>query len=285
MFEVTPVFCDWLTVLAATSSIDGYLTKMLRNQDTKQAQKAYHRSHAVEYYPSGIRHFFTPHQTELPSILVFDGEAMNTQRNLWGNEGSLKVCSILSRRCEHITRIDLAIDYMDNGLLAQRVAAEGGDGNIKTGRRSLTVVRQHGGAGGCTTYIGARTSPVMLRIYDKSAESKGKQPASRIELEIKHEAAHEVTSILAGFGGHLKASSLFVGFLQQMADWSGFPEIEALRYGEVTTVDLHRQERLKDKKEWLRRQVLPTFAKDPDMNGGELWLWFSALVEYARTGA
>lgn len=285
MPEVTPVFCDWVTAVSPTIRIGRWLRMFLERETTESTYKAYHRTHGVKYYPSGIKHYYSPHDMSIGSVMVIDGSSMNNLRTVYENEGSLKVVSILARASDHFSRIDLAMDFMDEGKLARRFAVLAESNSLDFGRRKSRTVRESGTWGGTTTYVGSRTSPKYLRVYDKSAESKGVIPASRIEFELKAEAAEEVTSILAGFGGHLQASRLFVGLLGDFNDWSDFPEVESLRYGEVTVIDVHRQERLSDRKEWLRRQVLPTFVKNPDGEGGELWAWMVETVGAARLGA
>lgn len=284
-FEVTPVFCDWVTSVSPTIRTGRWLRLFLDKENTKSVYKAYHRSHGVEYYPSQIKHYYSPHDMGIGSVLVLDGSAMGNLRGVYDNLGSLKVISILARNSDHFSRIDLSIDIMDGGMMAHLVADRTDRGEMDWGRRRARIVKESGTWGGCTTYVGARTSPKYLRVYDKWAESKGKIAATRIEFELKAEAAEEVTSILAGFEGHLKASSLFVGLLGQFGDWTAFPEVEALRYGEVTLIQPHKRERLSERKEWLARQVLPTFLKDADGIGGELWAWMVEKVEGARTGA
>jgi len=140
------------------------------------------------------------------------------------------------------------------------------------------VVMGQGLEGGCTVYIGSRTSPKYLRIYDKNAESKGKNPATRIEFELKAEVAREVSTMLSVFNGYLSASPIFTGLLGEFHDWENYPDIEAIRYGEVSTIRPVVRDRLLSRKEWLLKQVLPTFIKDPHGEGGELWEWFKAKV-------
>jgi hypothetical protein len=285
MWTVTPVFCDWVTAVAPTIRMNTWLRAFLSQETTETTYKAYHRTHGVKYYPSGIAHYYSPHDMDIGSVMVIDGSAMNNLRTIYGNEGSLKVVSILARCSDHFSRIDLAADVMDVGNLSRRFASATLADQLDFGRRTARVVQQTGMWGGTTTYVGARTSPKYLRVYDKWAESKSVIPATRIEFELKAECAEEVSSILATFGGHLKASSLFVGLLGQFTDWSEFEEVEALRYGEVTVIDIARKERLIDRKAWLTRQVLPTFIKSPDGEGGELWAWMVETVEAARRGA
>lgn len=283
--EVTQVFCDWVTSVAPTIRTGRWLRLFLDRENTEPTYKGFHRTHAVKYHPSGIVHYHSPHDLDIGSVLVLSGQAMSNMRNLFDNQGSLKMLSILARCSSHFSRIDLAIDIMDGGQLANQFAKMARLRTLDFGRRKFRIVEEGGEWGGITTYVGSRTSPKYLRVYDKFAESKGVIPASRIEFELKAEAAEEVTSILAGFGGHLKASSIFVGLLGQFCDWEEFPVVEALRYGEVTTLDVHRKERLSDRKEWLTRQVLPTFIKTPDGEGGELWQWMVEMVEKSRIGA
>lgn len=283
--EVTPVFCDWVTAVSPTIRMGRWLRMFLDRETSLPTYRGFHRTHAVKYHPSEIVHYHSPHDLDVGSVLVMSGSAMNNLRMIYDNKGSLKIVSILARCSSHFSRIDLSLDIMDGGLLAWKLANKSDAGEMDWGRRKARTVRESGEWGGCTTYVGARTSPKYLRVYDKWSESHGKIPATRIEFELKAEAAEEVTSILAAFGGHLKASSLFVGLLSQFADWQPFPEVEALRYGEVTTIDVHRKERLSDRKEWLTRQVLPTFIKSPEGEGGELWAWMVEMVEAARRGA
>jgi DNA relaxase NicK len=174
---------------------------------------------------------------------------------------------------------------MDGGKLAHRVHDYHDTGRVTFGRRRVTTVQQDGEWGGLTLYVGSRSSPKMLRVYDKHAESKGKHSASRFEFELKDVAAHEVTSILAQWGGYLKASTIWTGLMREFADWEELKEVSDLLWGEVTPVDAHRKERLQDKKEWLSNQVLPSFVRDAQNEGGELWRWFFELVEKARLGA
>lgn len=285
MWTVTPVFCDWVTAVAPTIRMNTWLRAFLSQETTSPIFKAYHRTHGVRYFPSGIAHYYSPHDMSVGSVMVIDGQAMNNLRTIYGNEGSLKVISILARNSDHFSRIDLSVDIMDTGSLARRFAQKTLDSEHDFGRRLGRVVMETGMWGGTTTYVGARTSPKYLRVYDKWAESHGQIAASRIEFELKAEAAEEVSSIMAQFGGHLKASSLFVGLLGQFTDWEEYEEVEALRYGDVLTIDPQRKERLIDRKQWLTRQVLPTFIKSMDGEGGELWAWFVETVENSRRGA
>lgn len=275
----TPAFYDWLTVVAPSGGLNSWLRHFLKGQDTRYTHSAYHRSRAVEYYPSGIRHYFTPDSTLDGSILVADGNALANIRHDNDNDFCSKVVAVLARSSHHFSRVDIALDVMDDGYLARLIARDVINGKMSFGRRKARVVMGEGTDGGTTVYVGSRTSPKMMRLYDKSSESKGKIKSTRIEFELKSEASAEVSRIIALYNGWTKTSLLFTGLLNEFADWERYPDIMNLCWGDVTTINIPDRERLLDTKDWLRRQVLPTFVRDPMGNGGELWQWFKELVE------
>lgn len=63
-----------------------------------------------------------------------------------------------------------------------------------------TVTRTQKRWGGYTTYVGSRASPIMARVYDKHAQSKGEylNGSWRWELELKGHAAEQEAAYLMG---------------------------------------------------------------------------------------
>jgi len=279
---VTPVFCDWVTAVSPATRHNSWLRRFLSTEETKQVHKAYHRERGVEYYPSAVRHYFSPHEVEQTSIMVMDGNCLSNMRTEHGNDWASKVVAILARSSDHLTRIDIAVDIMDGGLLANRIANDVLNGLLTFGRRKSVVIKGGGIGGGCTVYVGSRTSPKFLRIYDKFAESEGKIPATRIEFELKAEAAEGVGINLSIIEGWKEFPKMFTALLGEFHDWEDYPGIYALRFGEVTSIDIPPRERLLSRKEWLSKQVAPTFLKDMSGEGGELWQWFKELIESNR---
>lgn len=283
--KVSEVFLDWLTVVAPVGGLNSWLRKFLSTENTRPAHTAYHRQAAIEYYPSGIKHYFTPESTVDGSIMVLSGTAISNIRNDHDNVWVNKMAGVIARSSSHFTRLDIAIDIFDDGYLARTIARDVINGKMKFGRRKATVVMGEGNEGGTTVYVGSRTSPKMLRIYDKNAESNGEIKATRLEFELKAEAAHAAHRIMRAFNGYLKASQLFTGLLLEFGDWERYKAIMDLCYGDVTTLSIPKRERLLDKKAWLTRQVLPTFTVDPDGDSGELWHWFKELVQQSQGSA
>jgi len=282
---ITDCFIDWVTAVAPTGSHNSWLRRFLDGQDAKPCQRAYHRSHALEYYPSGIRHYYSPHDSELDSIIVLDGNALSNIRRDHDNEWCNKVVAILARCSAHFSRVDLAVDIMDAGRLAHDMATDALNEVLSFGKRNCTVVRGVGKGGGTTLYAGARTSPKYMRIYDKNAESKGEIKATRIEFELKAESAQAVSDSLSLYEGYTLPCRLFTGVLKEFNDWEAYPAIEKILYGEVTTLRPHKRERLMERKDWLRKQVMPTFTKGNTGNALELWQWFKETVESSHSAS
>lgn len=276
---ISPVIFDWVTAVGTVAKHNSWLRNFLRGQDTKPIFKAYHHSHGVEYYPSGIKHYHSPHEVDKASVIVVDGQALANIRREYGHETCLKFVSILARASSHFSRVDLAVDIFDEGETARYFAREVLADRVDFGRRNVTVMQGQGTRGGTTTYVGSRTSPKYLRFYDKFAESKGVIPSSRLELELKAEAAQGVSSVLNRIGSWRKAAPIFNGTLTEFSDWSCLPVVESLLYGDVEILVKPERERLMSRKDWLTKQVLPTFVKDASGEGGELWAWFKEQVE------
>jgi DNA relaxase NicK len=107
-----------------------------------------------------------------------------------------------------IKRVDLAFDDHDMLINLAKVRRAVRDGSCVTHARSSREVRDLQGGHGWTIYIGSRTSPTMVRIYDKAAEQQVGRWWVRVEVEYKRERAHQVVlawrdagfSVLAGVG-------------------------------------------------------------------------------------
>ena len=281
--KTSPVIVDWVTAVGVMSNQGSWMRRFLSYDTTKPINRAYHQTHGVEYYPSLMRHYYSPDIPENTSILVADGQCLGAMRTEHDNDWCNKVVAMLARSSAHFSRIDLALDVMDGGSFARFIAASVISNQLKFTRRKAHVWIGSNEEEGCTTYVGSRTSPKMLRIYDKNAESKGKHPTSRIEFELKSEAAERVSELLRQYESWRKVGHLFTGLLNEFGDWTGYKVLEDIIYGETMTIEPIKRERMLPTKEWLSRQVMPTFVKEPDGKGLELWTWFKEQVESSLT--
>jgi Replication initiation factor len=280
VIETTSVFPDWLTALAPESGHNSFVRHLLKGETHVQAQAAYHRQHAVRFYPSGIRIYFSPDTPALPSIFVVDGEAFAHMDTQPIPDFRRKLVGILAKVSEHFTRLDLAVDIMDDGQVARDLADAVYRDKIEFGQRIPDIQKKGRSGEGVTTYIGRRTSPKCLRIYDKLAESKGDIPASRVEFELKANAAHAASQALSGYRGFEAVPRLFAALMNEFNYFQDFDTLEALRYGEVKVLDMPARESQWSKKQWLTRQVAPTFLKNWEGGGEDLWKWFSEMIEH-----
>lgn len=274
---VTNPFVDWITATMPEMRYEKFLSRFLKYEITEPIRTAYHHSNAVTYYPSEIRHYFTPHAKESGSIIVLDGSALNNIRrehdNIWAN----KFVMIMARQAIKFTRFDVATDIMDGGELAWKVAELTDKKQIDFRQRKAHVRREQERKDGVSTYAGRRTSPKMVRIYDKNAETKGINPATRIEFELKDTASHLVCNTLSVSRDPSQIAKFFVGLIQEFSDWENVPEIQALTYGDCSVIEPVKREAQLTKKQWLERQVAPTFLKHA--SGKDLWNWFQAFIE------
>ena len=273
---VTPVFIDHVTAVGLIARQVSWTRKFLSDQTITSVQKAYHKSNGFQYYPSGFRHYFTPHKPDEQSVIVMDGSSLANYRTEQDNDYVNKMVRLVAVASDHFSRIDISLDLMDSGKFAHQFAKDCKAGRVDTGRREPYYFEKNGGI---STYLGARTSPKMLRCYDKFRESNEAIPATRFEFELKADAANIVSEKIVAFQGYKLFTGIGTGLMLEFADWSIYPDIEQILIGEVVTIDIPPRERLLDKKEWLKRQVLPTFVKDWDGTGHELWNWFKQTVE------
>jgi hypothetical protein len=87
-----------------------------------------------------------------------------------------------------LTRLDIACDIkqeIDIPALARKYA------KLPSARHNALIQ-----SSGATLYIGSRSSTKMLRIYDKRAEQRAEHPWTRVEIELKQDAARNAASLL-----------------------------------------------------------------------------------------
>jgi hypothetical protein len=279
--EITPVFCDWLTAEVKETKRESYLYQLFRRAPfVPDGRAAYGRTQSFREPTYGCRIYRTP-DSDLDSVVVCDGACLGRIREQFGGGSCLKVSAIFCRHAENVSRIDLTLDIMDKGAFSYEIASDSLSDSLDTGRRKQYVYRESPIGTGCSLYVGVRTSPLYLRIYDKKSESKGKIQTTRIELECKGKLSKEIRKTLAEPLGHLKSSGLFMGLMRKCFDTSKYLQLERITYGDVHLVDIPPREEMMSKKEWLTRQVLPSFDTNRSTDASELWKWFQGEVNRA----
>jgi hypothetical protein len=135
----------------------------------------------------------------------FYGKRGDTLMVIGSGEVAAAQASFFLGLATHVTRLDLAVTLRDEDIdrdwtaIAQRQASM--DGRVDSG--VLKTHRIEGTPDGRTLYIGSRSSDRYIRIYDKTAESKGVWPLRswRWEIEYKKPRAGLVAARLLRSGG------------------------------------------------------------------------------------
>jgi DNA relaxase NicK len=103
-----------------------------------------------------------------------------------------------------VTRLDIAVTLLDSEVHRDwsKIAYNQVREAYKQYEGPLTTHRIEGTPDGRTLYVGARSSDRFIRIYDKTAESKGEYPPRswRWEVEYKHPRAGICSARLARDG-------------------------------------------------------------------------------------
>ena len=135
---------------------------------------------------------------EQKRLVTMDGQALRRFRAAGGDERNL-LAFVLSLKDVTISRLDFAIDLRNEvppGAILDLLTAWT-RGELVTHAQTVNRVdgyvrggRQHG----LTLYIGSRSSPTFLRVYDKGAQSELRTSDDwiRIELECKKPIAVQV---------------------------------------------------------------------------------------------
>lgn len=100
-----------------------------------------------------------------------------------------------------VTRIDLAYDDHSGLLNIWRLRSDVENRNYISKSKKAMVIwsdNQENDVQGCTLQIGSKSSPVLIRIYDKAAE-RGfgtERHWIRVELQLRDDRAHEALRLL-----------------------------------------------------------------------------------------
>ena len=94
------------------------------------------------------------------------------------------------------SRIDICLDDFTKKLCLENIVTALEVGN-HSGFKKSNVIRNYGSRGGWTVNLGSRESEHFVRIYDKSAESRGRIDSTRWESEFKHKKSQAIFQALA----------------------------------------------------------------------------------------
>lgn len=201
----------------------------------------------------------------------------------------------------HITRLDLAIDDLNNTLIEFDKLHQYAVAGCYTSRWSIwkeifTYKTKNNEAIGRTLYFGSPKSDLQCRIYDKALESGlAEENWTRIELTYKNDHASNVFNFLhdgKGIGEVVRSTlSKYLTFRTPnfqdknksrwpvVSWWAQFiKEAESLQ---MTTGKLKSQKSIEQMQEWLEKQISPTLAAVMLANKGDM-TWFYTLLDKGK---
>lgn len=246
--KLEEIGCDWLTATSTDEEVAGIMadlwSRMLLHYDIGQAWRR--KAIWQGYVGTRVEHAFYGVRDDGACIILSGPLAMDQ---------AAEYLTIGARP----SRLDLQVTGTLNrapGLAVEQMFNDAKlfDGNGHRPPRLKMFVGRKGVEG---LYVGARSSLVMLRIYDKGLESGKRAYAGclRIEAELKHEAAQSAAS---GWLAHEYDPEHIVGLLDSLVRQRGmhypFPpasyDVNLRVTKAVTTIEA--------KAAWLRQQVSPT---------------------------
>lgn len=196
----------------------------------------------------------------------------------------------------HFTRLDIAVDdlganYFSVNELADTIKNHLYLSQFRKIRQDCSIGKNNNG--GNTIYFGDRSSALMLRVYDKKAEQEAKNKACdldawvRWEIELHKERANFVAALfVAGKPLPAVALGIFRQYLRLIVRdnvrddrcstderWEAFLNgVEKMRICSPV-----REKSLREKKEWVMKQVGPTLAAIVKADGGDLTFVYALL--------
>lgn len=194
-----------------------------------------------------------------------------------------------------LTRIDIAADDFQGILDMEIISGKVQRGEVRTRLHKRTEYRSIDGTAGHTVYLGAPSSNVRIRIYDKAAQQQTAFPWIRTEMVLRHEAAQEFQKFavetispkqperndaLARLGIQvLKGKLAFIEPTDRNISRCAVSPWWEQFLAEIEPVHLIGQEAkipaIEQTSEWLEKQIAPTLALMVCMLGPD---WFSTLL-------
>ncbi len=196
-----------------------------------------------------------PDRPQMRVHVQYSGTALATGNEIY-KVSPYEIISIITPG-ERVSRIDIAIDVRKGSLYIAGLAEKVNKGKyISPAKKSMYISTL--GEKGETLYVGAPSSKVRCRIYDKAAELGINENWTRIELQVRGKRAGNVKSALVKGGSDMSSiPKIIKGFL----DFPDMPEY-ALVVG-CKSLGLSAPNRSdSDTREWLMTTVISSLARE-----------------------
>lgn len=202
-----------------------------------------------------------PKRREMKIGVRMTGQDLQAWRDLGGNDERL--IGFVAGCKGSISRIDIAFDLFDYGIDVPRIYEDWKKGRIQCNARRarpLTdgVKEKDGSITEATTvYFGARTSDLMIRIYEKGKETGTGLDWVRVELEIKGDKAKAILADCERLGFPVVGRQLLRDYFQKMP-YKFWKELTLGDSVALTSVGRKMTER----EAWIRNVVFPVLVEE-----------------------
>ena len=245
---------DWLSVTfkaQADTRLDLYGIK----GDTMEIAARHNYTSAVRYKQTGVIKMWHSTSERQGVHFQYPGSALAAL----GASGIpptavLHKCLVAGGK---VTRLDLAIDLIDERCSISSIARSVRRKDYKG--RELKDRHIKSTDGGETLYLGADTSEKQIRIYNKAAESGLDMLWTRLEIELRDDAAKTIARAFhSGSMGTLHDACWSVAC--KMIDLTSNPHYN--KFGRHTDdVGVPKIEKVTDTEKWIIEQVAPALEK------------------------
>lgn len=191
------------------------------------------------------------------------GQGLEVYRNLGGTDARL--LQFINHNNGKASRIDIAFDLFNFGVDPLVIYRDWLSGKVKTRARTVQPMTKAIRAGdgtietASTLYVGSRTSPVMVRIYEKGKQTGTGLDWLRVELEIKDTKAQQVVEVSETFGIDTIARTL----LQEAMPVMPYKFWRALMKGESVAIEAVGRKKT-ERQVWLENIILPLLQNELD---------------------
>jgi len=235
---------------------------------------------------TGVKRLRSSSRPDMGVCFTCSGKAINRIVQYTGLQSTIHALDSYGLSYGRASRIDLCVDYHDNGLLAYVVGELLEQGLIDSDAKKSNIVKGYlsrknlSSTNGITTYIGSRTSPRFIRVYDKEAESRGLIPSTRFEMEAKADYAALLWRSLSGRNDPDVVRQAVKGSINAFVRSWGSETVDKIFALSEPWKPAPREETDSDLKAWLSRQVIPTLIRSyrEQPNGENLFTWLNDAV-------
>lgn len=225
-------------------------------------------------HESGVSVYKNSQRPDMGYHMIYSGKTLGRIKKMY----DVDAIEILAHHIDsghNITRIDVAIDFLNTGVNVQHFVNAWDNGLVETRLRSASIVKSLTDDG-YTFYVGSRKKrKKLVRIYNKGIESGTGLDWVRVELQLMGKPATQLSILM------VRDPSIQNAILQAVKDVIHFPSVMVWRDAFSDTQRLKlvsESDRCGDTRKWLEKQVHPCLKREITLDV-EWWIQFKMSLE------